>query len=208
MTSSIRHLAFATALMLGSCASTSPPANFYTLSVPAQPGASPARASAPLFIELMPVRVPERLARPQIVVRSAGASKAQVRILEQERWSSPFNDELHDAFASAITDRLGAIDVSHSGQTGARSYRVAIELVQFDAVPDDEMQARFSWSIKRSDDGKGTVCETAVDQPVSGGVSGVVLGMQQAVASVAQQISASIGALEASDAAACDGVPH
>lgn len=207
MTLPIRYSAIAAALLLGACATTSTPAHFYTLSAPVAANASAQRTS-PLLVETMPVRVPERLARPQIVVRAA-ADTAQVRILEHERWSSPFGYELHDAFASAITADLGAIDVSAGGPPAeARSYRIAIELMQFDAVPDDHLQASFSWSIKRSDDGKTAICRTVTTQAISHGISGVVQGVQQAVKQTAQEIVAAITALEAGNNAACNYAPE
>lgn len=206
MTFPIRPLGIAIVLMLSACASTAP-ARFYTLSTPNEPATSPAQRTSPLFVEIMPVRVPERLARPQIVVRTADAG--QVRILERDRWSSHFDYELHDALASAITANLGAIDTSRSGQPAeSRSYRIAVELAQFDAVPDDHLQTRFSWSIKRSDDGKAAICQTATTQAISNGIGGVVQSMQQAVNKAAQEISASITALEAGNDAACDYVPQ
>ena len=101
----IRHSWLALLFVLTACSTTSTPARFYTLAQPAT-SATPADTT-PLFVEILPVRVPERLARPQIVVRNAGIDTAQVRILEQDRWSSHFNDELQDALAAASGRRSG-----------------------------------------------------------------------------------------------------
>ena len=60
---------------LAGCASK--PDSYYTLasSVPADQIAAPAASgTVPLAIELAPVAVPERLARPQMVVRKPGGS--------------------------------------------------------------------------------------------------------------------------------------
>ena len=86
------------AALLSACGS-SPPTQFYTLSAPLQAG-TPARAASQgpqVYIEMMPVAVPDRLARPQLVVRS---DATRVEVLEQDRWSSPFNNELRDALAA------------------------------------------------------------------------------------------------------------
>lgn len=203
MTFSTPYPAIAAVLMLSACATASAPAHFYTLSAPVDATAAPAQPT-PLLVEIMPVHVPERLARPQIVVRADG-NAAQVHILEHERWSSPFDYELHDAFASAISADLSAVDIGRAGQAAdARSYRIAIELVQFDAVPDDHLQTRFSWSVKRSDDGMTAICQTATSQAISHGISGVVQGVQQAVDRTAQEIAAGIASLEAGNNAACN----
>jgi len=102
------------AVLLTACGTTGP-TRFYTLAGPVAatataPASQPARQR--LLIEVLPVSVPERLARPQIVVRT---DDARVDILEQDRWSAPLNNELRDALASGIANRLGAIDVTRSG---------------------------------------------------------------------------------------------
>ena len=202
----IRHLWLALLLVtlaaLTACSTTSVPARFYTLAQPATSTA--ANATTPLFVEILPVRVPERLARPQIVVRNAGTDSGQVRILEHDRWSSHFNDELQDALAGAITARLGAVDVSRGVRPAdAHSSRIASELSQFDAVPDDKLQTSFSWSVQRSDTGAATACRTVLAQPIQGGVAGVVQGMRQAVAKVAQLAAAAVTTLESAGEPAC-----
>lgn len=202
----LRHLCIITLLVLASCTTPRAPTRFYTLSAPMTAEAAPAQTSSPLFIEVMPVHVPERLARPQMVVRN-GASDSQIRILEQDRWSSPFDYELHDAFAGAISSRLNAIDISRGGRPAdARSYRIAVELLRFDAVPDGHLQAAFNWSIKRSDDGTTAVCQTAITQDLTGGIGGLVQGMQQAVSKVSTGISLGIAALEAGETVTCTGL--
>ena len=198
----IRHLWLPLLLVLTACSTTSAPARFYTLAQSAT--AATAADTTPLFVEILPVRVPERLARPQIVVRNAGTDSAEVRILEHDRWSSHFNDELQDALAGAITARLGAVDVSRGVRPAdAHSYRIAIELSQFDAVPDDRLQTSFSWSVQRSDTSAATACRTVLTQPVQGGVAGVVQGMRQAVAEVAERASAAVSTLESGGEATC-----
>ena len=198
----IRHSWLALLFVLTACSTTSTPARFYTLAQPATSAA--AVGTTPLFVEILPVRVPERLARPQIVVRNAGTDSAEVRILEQDRWSSHFNDELQDALAGAITSRLGAVDGSRGVRpVDAHSYRIAIELTQFDAVPDHRLQTSFSWSVQRSDTDAATVCRTVLAQPIQDGVGGVVQGMRQAVAEVAEHTSAAVSALESGGEASC-----
>ena len=202
MTYLVRISSIITLLMLCACSSTQLPTRFYTLSGPVAPAAQQPDA-APLLIEVLPIRVPERLARPQIVINSA-KDAAQVRILEQERWASHFDQELHAAFTQALTARLGAIDVAHGMRSaGARTYRIAIELVQFDAVPDEQLSTRFSWSLKASDSAETMLCQTALAEPVSGGIAGMVQGMQRAVNEVTQAIASNISARAAGQSGSC-----
>lgn len=202
MTSTTRICTIAAfTVLLAGCASA--PTHFYTLATPT--AAAPAIQNSKLYIDVAPVSLPERLARPQLVVRSAGsASSTRVDILEQERWSSPFNNELRDALASGIANRLGAIDVSRSGRpTDQPVYRIAVELREFDAVPGDKVQATYGWTISRSDSGRSSACQLSVAAAVNPGIDGLVLGVQRTVADVASGIAANITAFKANPAAAC-----
>lgn len=199
---SLAAAALASAL-LAACGS-SPPARFYTLAAPLPAaGAQPAQGPQ-AFIEVMPVAVPDRLARPQLVVRS---DAAQVEVLEQERWSSPFNSELRDALAAGVASRLGAIDISRSGRAADQvSYRIAVELRDLDAVRGGQVQASFGWTITRSDDRKSAVCRMTVAAPVAGAAVGdVVLATQKAVADVADAIAGNVRALQSGQGARCAG---
>ncbi len=191
--------------LLAGCA-TSAPTRFYTLSVPAQNQQSTAKATS-IAIEVLPVNVPERLKRPQLVVGTQGT---QLKILEQDRWSSPFNDELHDAFASGIASQLGAINVSHGGRVANQPvYRIAIALRQLDAVPGDKIQANFGWTITRLDTGsvagkdRAISCQLALTKSVGSGIDAIVQGMQAAVAEAITAISANINSWNINDAMEC-----
>lgn len=198
-------VAIAAALALAGCASS--PTRFYTLQAP-PPAAIPATAqNARLFIEVSPIALPERLARPQLVVRSSGANAGtRVDILEQERWSSPFNNELRDALASGIASRLGATDVSRSGRpTDQPVYRIAIELREFDAAPGDKVQATYGWTVTRSDNAKTSACQLTVAQPVAAGIDALVLGVQRTVADAAGAIAASVNTFKSGATPVCQG---
>jgi uncharacterized lipoprotein YmbA len=199
---SLAVAALASAL-LAACGS-SPPAQFYTLAAPPAGAGAQAAQGPQTFIEVMPVAVPDRLARPQLVVRS---DAARVDVLEQERWSSPFNSELRDALAAGVASRLGAIDISRSGRPADQvSYRIAAELRELVAVRGGQVQASFGWTVTRSDDRKSAVCRMTVVTPVTGAAVGdVVLAMQKAVADVADAIAANVRALQSGQGAKCAG---
>lgn len=198
-------------LLAAGCASV-PETRFYTLSVPSEASQSkdasaraPETASRPILIEVMPINVPERLARPQLVVRSQSLGQdTQLFILEQDRWSSYFNYELRDAFATGISNRIGAINESRGSHAPDQPiYRIAVELSQFDAIVGDKVQARFGWTVTRSTDGRGVACYSAVSEPVVGGIKGVVKGIQHVVSSVVADISRSLTELDAGHAVIC-----
>ncbi len=193
----------AIALVLAGCGSA--PTHFYTLSAPKTAVIPPKPENLPIFIEVAPVAVPERLARPQLVVNSSGNFGTGVDILEQERWSSPFNSELRDALASGLSTRLNAIDVSRSGRLKDQAtYRIAIELRDFVAIPGDKVQSTFGWIISRSDDGRSATCQANISEPVKSGIDGLVLGVQHSVSDVTNKIAANIKAFQATGNFVCE----
>ncbi|MBK7365009.1 MAG: membrane integrity-associated transporter subunit PqiC [Nitrosomonas sp.] len=197
------------ALLTVGCASV-PATRFYTLSVPAEssgmkdaPRLPP--SSKPIFIKVMPVNVPERLARPQLVVRLPGSKQeTQLSILEQDRWSSHFNYELRDAFTTSIAYQTGAISETRGIPTADQhNYRITIELSQFDAIVGEKVQARFGWTITRSADGRNTACYSVISEPVGEGIVGVVKGVQRVVSSVSADVSKNLTELEIGQETTC-----
>jgi uncharacterized lipoprotein YmbA len=188
-------------LALAGCASK--PDNYYTLASPvAAADAAPSTlgSPAPLYIELAPVAVPERFARPQMVVRQPGGS-VKVEVLEQHRWASSFENELRDALASNISARLGALDVTKGGrQTSQPVWRVAVQLRQFDAVDGGRVDASFSWTLRRSDEARTVVCQLDIGEAVGGGVDAVAQGAQRVTAAAAAAMARSVSAARANGA--------
>jgi len=189
-----RFIVLMATLALAACSSM--PTRFYTLAAaPAAASVAPLAAAAmPVFIEIPAVSVPERLARPQIVIRN---DETRIDILEQDRWSSPFNNELHDALASAIANRLGAVDVTRGGRpANAPVYRIMLELRQLDAVKGGKVDAQLAWTITRSDSassGASSVCSLRVmESAADSAVDGVVQAMQRVVARTSDAIAADI----------------
>jgi uncharacterized lipoprotein YmbA len=189
----------AAALWLTAC-SSSPPLRFYSLATSAGGAqiAAPVRSTA-IFIDVGPVGIPERLARPQLVVQSGG----RMDVLEQDRWTSPFNNELHDTLANGIAAQLGAVDVKHGGrQAGQPVYRIAVDLRQFDAVSGDRVDAAFGWTVTSADDGRAASCQAAYSVPVGmGGTEALVAAMQKTVAMATTAIVATVNDVRANTGA-------
>ncbi|WP_020167257.1 MULTISPECIES: PqiC family protein [Methylotenera] len=204
-------LIFALAAMLTACVTPINATRFYTLANTnaAKNQAENVTAVTPIAIEVLPINVPERLKRPQLVITTNNAS--QLKILEQERWSSSFNDELQDAFVSGISSQLSAIDISRGGRTANQpTYRIAIVLQQFNATPGEQVQANFGWTITRLDAGarsaerRALSCQTTISKMVSNDMDAVVKGVQEAVADVIQAISANVTSLNSGEEAKCN----
>ena len=206
----MRSLAcIAVALAMGACAV--PPVRYYSLAATPAPSATaaperPPGAGAQIHLDVGPVGVAERLAKPQIVIRSNGgdSDSARVQVLEQQRWSSSFDSELRDAFGSAIAARAGAVDVTRGGRLpGHPVYRIAIRLQYYEAILDQRVDARFGWTITRSDDTRNAICQVAVKAPAGKGLDDLVQAVQEVVAQAADRIAAQVLQLHATGKAAC-----
>ncbi|WP_369662267.1 membrane integrity-associated transporter subunit PqiC [Variovorax sp. V15] len=201
--SSMAVAAAAAALaVLAGCASK--PDSYYTLASPvAAADAAPSTlgSAAPLYIELAPVAVPERFARPQMVVRQPNGS-VQVEVLEQHRWASSFENELRDALASGIAGRLGALDVTKGGRQSSQPvWRIAVQLRQFDAVEGGRVDANFSWTLRRSDEARTVVCQLSLGEAVGSGMDAVAQGAQRVTSAVAAAMARSVSAARANPSA-------
>ena len=211
--SSLLRLALPVAFagMLAACGGT--PTRYYTLAESMPPAAAQRSTAdtAPLAIEMAPVALPERLARPQLVVRRDSGvlplrepSEAEVDVLEQSRWSSSFEYELRDALASGVAGRLSAFDATKSGRPrGIPVYRIAVQLRDFDAQPGTRVDSAFGWSIRRGDGDALLTCQLRLSEPVTGGVDGVAAGAQRITGRLADEIARNVGALAANQAASC-----
>jgi uncharacterized lipoprotein YmbA len=203
----------AAAVLAAGCASS--PDRYYTLAEPvgtaAGSVATPAGVAGPapasgLFIDVAPVAMPERLARPQLVVSRTGAPAAEVALLEQHRWTSSFESEMRDALAAGIATRLGAVDVTKGARlAGQPVWRVAVQLQRLDLIEGQRADAAFAWTVRRADAERGTACQWSGSEPASGGIEAVALGAQRLTGRVSAQIARHVQALQADPAAACPG---
>jgi uncharacterized lipoprotein YmbA len=202
--SSVAAMATAAAALAALAGCASKPDNYYTLASPvavADAAPSTLGSAAPLYIELAPVAVPERFARPQMVVRQPNGS-VQVEVLEQHRWASSFENELRDALASGITGRLGALDVTKGGRQSSQPvWRIAVQLRQFDAVDGGRVDANFSWTLRRSDEARTIVCQLSLGEAVGNGMDAVAQGAQRVTSAAAAAMARSVSAARANPSA-------
>jgi uncharacterized lipoprotein YmbA len=180
---------------LAGCA-TPPATHYYSLA----PTAPAARIST-LQIEVPSVAMAERLMRPQLVVHSAST---RMDILDLHRWAASFDRELHDALADGIAQQLGAIDVTTGGRLADQPvYRIAVQLRQWDAAVDSQVQASFSWTLRRSDGSRSLACQWSQSEPVAPGIAALAQGAQRLTQRAAQSMAASVKALDADAKAPC-----
>ncbi|MCA3183129.1 MAG: membrane integrity-associated transporter subunit PqiC [Cupriavidus sp.] len=189
------------AAWLAGCASPEP--RYYTLAAGAtSASAAPAPAATqPVWIEVAPVRVPERLNRAQLVV--VDGNTGNVKLLDQSRWSSPLPDELRDALSQQLQGNLGAVDTYQQGISDVSPvFRITTEVVRLDAEPGERAGASIAWTVRRLPDGRVLSGRTEADLPAPGQVDGVVGAYRQIVATTASDIAAGVQSLRVQGGAA------
>ena len=192
--------ACATAALMAGCASPEP--TLHTLTV--RPQATDSGRFQRAF-RLSGVRVPDRLDKPQIVLRT---SDDEVLALEQQRWASPFGSELRDALSADLAGTLSAVEVGgNAAPAGVPLYRISTDMRSYDARPGQAVTALVSWRVTRDAAMQGAnpaalTCQTMLAQPAGGdaqastGVDTVVASTQRMVQQWSQQIAQSVQALE------------
>ncbi|WP_296223793.1 PqiC family protein [Ralstonia sp. UBA689] len=203
LSSSLRTAcAVAAAMLMTACASPEP--TLHTLS------ARPATVDTVRFeraFRLSGVRVPDRLDKPQIVLRT---SDSEVQALELQRWAAPFGAELRDALSANLANALSAVDVGGgAAPAGVPLYRITTDMRSYDARPGQRVTALLTWRVTRDAATRGPAtsaltCQTALTEPVSGGenagIDAVVASTQRLVQQWSEQIAQSVLGLESRSA--------
>ncbi|MGD7448060.1 PqiC family protein [Ralstonia pseudosolanacearum] len=181
------------AALMGACASPEP--TLHTLSL-REAAPAPEAARIQRAFRLSGVRVPERLDKPQIVLRT---SDSQVQELEQQRWAAPFGSELRDALSAELADALSAVDVGGAtAPAGVPLYRISADVQRFDARPAREVSALVTWRVARdaTTPGNTLTCQTTLAEPAGGEIDAVVTATQGVVRQWSQRIAESVRSLE------------
>ena len=146
--------------------SPSPPVVYYTLS-PVQPGAAPAGKAA-LAVEVLPVRIPELLQRPQMLVPEGADG---LTLLEARRWGNPLDRDLQRVLVRNLAVFLGsgAVVASPGGEQVGASLRVQVEVQRWDARGGKGLVLEATWTITGAGGGPALAYRrTALTEPLPG----------------------------------------
>ena len=142
------------AALLSACGSV-PKEHFYTLQPPAG-SAIGSIGSIPINADGSPVRVvlagftlPDRVARPQLVVRRNAQS---VQILEQQRWAEPLNGAIQRVLADNLSAQLGGLNVALRNDYVQRdgALQLSVDVLQFESVPGQEAILEVQWQWRNA----------------------------------------------------------
>ena len=186
-------------LLLSACMRDSKPAQFYMLNADSGVAGSarvPAAAQGPL-IGLGPIRIPEYLNRPQMIVAIADN---QYQLSEDHRWAERLDQNISLALFKALPRQIGTDRIVRYpwSQRQVVDYQVGIDILEFNVDANGQSRLIAQWFVKRKD--KPTIDKRSVYQfPASTTDHAVMVKAQsQCLSKLGQEISATLRRLMAS----------
>jgi hypothetical protein len=185
-----------TVILLGvslSACSTSPPAQFYTLTAGASGSSGASTAVAfPHSVAVGPVSLPEAVNRPQFVV-SDGPNR--VAVLELRRWAEPLKSGIAEAVAAFLSRDLNGARVTPMTDSAANDaqFDIALDVQRFELIVGEAAAIDVVWTIKRRDasgepiPGRSSARESA--QTSGDPYDALVAAQVRALASVSREIA-------------------
>lgn len=176
------------ALLLAGCAA-SPPERFYTLDAPSAAAAAP-RTGAP-SVAVGPVTLPERVDRPQFVVRSA---PHRVELLEQHRWAEPLRAAIPRVVAAELARLLGSERVAVHGENSLvdADVRVVIDVQRFEGTPGESVAVEARWSLRPAQGAARPGHSTVTEATRGPGYEELAAAYGRAVATLAREIATAL----------------
>jgi hypothetical protein len=170
-------------LTIWGCASA--PVRYYTL-IPRTDSSNAALANTCCDVEIRSVRIPAEVDRPELVTRQ---SNEQVAVLSNDLWIAPLRDEVRNALLNDI--RVNLRQAQPTVTAGIKRYVVFIDVSRFESAPANYALIQAQWRVAAAAAPKSEVqpCTTTAQVDIAGGVSGMVLGYQQAISRVASGIT-------------------
>ena len=196
-------LAAALSTLLAACSTSKLPERFHTLlpadaaEVPMQAATQATSASAPaaspLYVDVLPVRIPPQVDHAQWAVRQPDDS---LLLLEQDRWAAPLQDELRGAIVARLTSRWGAMDVRGVAPPQASVWRVRVDVQRFESVPGREARIEAAWSVLSTQHGAtALVCRSVMQESAAqASIASLAEAHRRAVTRLADEIGRHIKA--------------
>ncbi len=198
----------ALAAVLTGCG-TSPAPRYHALG-----GAAPAQVSggARRLVEILPVAVPERLNREELVLTG---DAGQLDVRDNDHWAAPLPDEIRQILTDTLWRRLWAADVYQapvaSGSGGLPQYRLAFRIERFEAVPGRAAIVEGSWTARRLPQGASSTCRASITVSLPERTpEAAVAALSDGTGQLAGLVADGIGDLEQGGASACpaEGAPR
>jgi hypothetical protein len=190
----MRRLAFALALVAVGCGSPMP--RYFALNSPAS--GAPLAAQPELGIAVGPIDVPRYLDRPEIVTRD-GSNR--LIVADDHRWAGSLRSDIQRVVADELGRLLGTARVAVYPETPrfTATYRVLLDVREFEPVSDTNVRLRGRWTIAAIPDGHAlAVEESVIDRPLaSSSYADIVAAESSALDELTQKIAARLASLSA-----------
>ncbi len=186
-------------LLLSGCMHDSKSVQFYMLNADSgvvSTARVPVSANAPV-IGLGPIRIPEYLNRPQMIV---AISDNQYQLSEDHRWAERLDQNISLALIKALPRQLGTDRIMRYPWTQRQvvDYQVGIDILEFNVDASGQSRLIAQWYVKRKD--KPTIDKRSVYQfPASTTDYGVMVKAQsQCLTKLGEEIAVTLRQLMAS----------
>lgn len=154
-------------LLIG-CSST-PPSRFYTLS---PLGDLKAEQQSTLvghgiYIAIGPVEIPDYLDRPNIMIRT---SRNELTLSEFDRWAGSLKEDIARVLSENLSKLMAPdkISVVEWGWGVNYDYRVAVDIKQFDVMPEGNVLLNAEWALVGKNGPRIILRRERVTDPVGG----------------------------------------
>jgi uncharacterized lipoprotein YmbA len=182
-------------LITGGCATTEP-ARFYTLSPLAIPGLEAEAAGEGIAIGVGPIKLPEHLDRPQIVVRT---SRNELKLAEFDRWAGSLGDDFSRVLAENLSILLSTHRVSLYPwrKSVPVEYQVVVDVARFDGDLGGNAALVARWTVFGGHNKKVLFMEKSrISEPSGGrGFEAMVAAQSRALGHLSREIADAIKAL-------------
>lgn len=178
------------AALAAGCGTTPEPV-FYTLATEAG-AASSARTSA-ISVLVGPVRLPEAVERPQIVISTTGN---RVEIEEFHRWTEPLSSLVPRVVAAQLGRQLGTPNTGISSDVAIADpdFRVFIDIQRFESRRGGDATVEALWTV-RARGGKSVTGRTLARESAPGSFEALAAAHGRALATVSRGIAEAIESL-------------
>jgi len=179
-------------LTLAACGG-SRPSVFYALNPMDAYSSAAQQITKDLRVGVGPVRLPDYLNRPQIVVRQG---ENRLTVDEFHRWGGALDDEILRILTENLGVLLGSDQVRvYADDFGQPDCRVTVTLQRFEGVDDREAQLKASWAILQPRTGtvlktREGLFRTPIKEP--GDYEQIVSAQSDALAALSREIAVDI----------------
>ena len=181
-----------TATLIGGCAGSSPPVEFYTLSplIGLQQEPHAGAIGHDIAIGVGPMEIPKFLDRPQIVTRT---SANRIEVSEFHRWGGSLHADFLRVLADNISILLGTnqVAVYPWGDRFDPTYRIALDVEQFEGRLGEYVQLDVTWTVTGREAGETLlVKKSKIREPVATeDYEALVAAKSRALAALSREIA-------------------